>query len=129
MPAVFLAIEHEAAVTQREFAILLAGCDGVRQHTAHGKFALVGDNLLTQVHHSTALGDDVSPTLGILLDGTSSRLGLYQCLKMLLGITAWKIEQCHIVKARHVSLRVKERHILQPVDILLINKGERLLGR
>ena len=108
MPAVFLAIEGEAAITQREFAVLLAGGDAVGQYAAHGKFALIGDNFLAQIHHATALGNDAPATLGKFLDGTSCRLSCDQGIEMLLGITARQVEQRHIVKAWHITLRIEE---------------------
>jgi hypothetical protein len=46
---------------------------------------------------------------------------------MFLGIATWQIEQTGIIKVWHFCLRIEKRNVPETIDILLIDKGERLL--
>ena len=120
MSAIFLSVEFETSIAQREFPVCLARCDGVGQYATHLVLPVIRNDLLAQIHHTATFGLNASASFCVFLDGFATGFVLYQCFQMLLRITAWQIEQVDIVEARHFLLGVKETNLFEPVYSFLI---------
>ena len=92
MAAIFLAVEFETAIAQREFPVCLAGSDRVGQHATHLVLAIVGDNFFAEIHHTATFGLNPSALFGIRLDGFPACLVRHKSLEMLLRIAARQIQ-------------------------------------
>ena len=93
MSPILLTVEQKAAIAQREASVCLAGCDGVGKYATHRIVALIGDDALTEIHHTAALGLYPPPSFSEVADGTAARLVGNQRLQMLLRIAAGQVEQ------------------------------------
>ena len=126
MTPIFLAIELETTITQRELTIRLPCRNGIRQHTTHRIRPLVSDYRLTEIHHTATLGLHPTATLGIIPDSLPRGLSLDQSLKMLFRIAPRQQQEIDAAEIGNLRLRVEKPDIGITVDGFLIEEREAL---
>ena len=124
MSAILLAVEHETAISQREFAVGGSCRNGVGQDVAHGIFAAIGNDALAKIHHAAALGNYASALFSKLSDGFAAGFVADQRLQMLLRIASGQIEHVDAGEVGYFCFRVKKADKFELVDNLLIDEGK-----
>ena len=88
-----VSIERELSIAEGEAAVGLARRDGVGEYAAHGEGAFVRNNLLAQVHHASAFGNNAASSLCEVANGAACALSKHERFKMFLGVAAGEVEK------------------------------------
>ena len=96
MSAPFLAVNHNTAIAQRQFAVSLSRSNLIRKHTAHLHLTIIRQNTLAEIHHTPTFGDNTSSPLSIFTYRPPASLRPMQFVEMLLWISSRKIKQIRI---------------------------------
>ena len=126
MSAEHLTIDCELSVAEREFAVCRTRRNGIRQYAAHRIFSIVRDDLLTEIHHTSALSNDVSASFCKRFDSSPCSLVGDERLQMFLWVAAWQIEQVYVIEAWFLCLRIKEVGLFITVERLLVDERKTL---
>jgi hypothetical protein len=126
MPPIHLAVERELTIAKRKAPVSLPGSDVVGQHATHREEAVVSNDAAAKVHHAATLSLYASAAFGKPLDGVATGFVGNERLQVLLRIASRQIEQGDTVKTGNVGLGIEKDDVLEAVDNLLVNEGERL---
>ena len=119
---ILTSIKHETSIAKGDFAVGLSGCNLVRQDSAHGIFAIVGDDALAQIHHAATFCHDAPSPFGIVTDAFPRLLCLHQCIQMFFRISPRQVEQVTVAQVGHIFLWIEESEVLPSVKVLLVVK-------
>ena len=92
----------------------------------HSKNGITAADAAAKVHHAATLSLNVSAAFGKPLDGVATGFVGNERLQVLLRIASRQIEQGDAVKTGNVGLGIEKGDVLEAVDNLLVNEGERL---